>query len=184
MTVKQRQDQEERLRETISGWRCTLEHALLRLENRRRVDAQQLPYPPSTVVWLPSSPQANTSFLTLKVWSIRYSVTPEFLLDVLTTRFRSARRPSKRENELSLGLPANIFAGAAACTAVEEAIVKAYPNQENVKVKHQPLIQIQQKVDLEDPDAYQKRIYAARTAFSERLQAREKGYKRNFRKAG
>ena len=172
------------LRTEIREWVERLKQALLTVENRRRVEAQFKPLPEDTVVWMPNNPNAEFSLLTLKVWSLRYCVTPEFLLDTLTLCFRNCRRQSPQQQDVQLGLPAVLICGPRARQYVEEAVLRAFPNGENYKTKRQPQVRIPRwkrngNLDL-DLEEYTRMITAARNRFDALLKPDVTG--RNYRR--
>jgi hypothetical protein len=91
-------------------------------------------------VWLPTGPDADLRLLTLCVWSKKYVVTLEWLLDAILARLAYRRRPPRAASpeELSLGLPAAVIVGEDARCAVLERLARDFPNRENVKARSQP----------------------------------------------
>lgn len=115
-------------------WRARLEKALLSVENQRRRALNVHPFDPEVAVYLPEGPKANLLLLNLKVWSERYSVTPEFILEFLTRWYRNSRHWTDNLNgqrEVSLGLPASLVAGMKSRNLLEEAVHRAFPAGEN-----------------------------------------------------
>lgn len=135
-----RDETDRYLKEEVDEARARVSRALLRRENglRRGTHAPQLPA--STVVWLPTGPDADLRLLTLVVWRTRYRVTLEWLLDAVLTRFKNQRRlpAAKDPEELSLGIPAALLVSEAARTSVEERLAREFPDQENLKAARQP----------------------------------------------
>ena len=175
------------LRNEINDWMERLKLALLHVENQRRREGQFPPLPEDTCVWLPQGPNAELSMLTLKVWTLRYCITPEFLMDTLTLCFRNGRRYDPKDPDIRLGIPASIISGTAARNYVEEAVLKTFPNGENRKVASQPHPRIlKQKLDYDNPDQalkeYAKGIAWARRTFEEQLTTVSTMNGRNYRK--
>lgn len=113
--------------------------ALLRVENRKRREAHMAELPKSTKVWLPTGPVAGLQLLTLNVWCMRYTVTPEFVIETILKRFKNMRRlpPAQVVEAIHLGLPANIMAGVEARRCVEERLLREFPNRENIRSRQQ-----------------------------------------------
>jgi hypothetical protein len=123
---------------------------------------------------------------------MRYCVTPEFILDVLTLVYKQGRKyDPNNDKELHLGLPASLIASASARQRLEEAVIKTYPNGENRKSYNLPSIKLawSGKEDL-DPDRelknYLKTIPQKRIQFENEIRRqrfRELHPRRNFRRA-
>jgi hypothetical protein len=82
---------------------------------------------------------ARQRFLLLnwRVWCLRYNIAPFFIMDTLFRRYANQRRPAKLP-VVTLGLPMPLLTGVASRRAVEEAVIKQYPNGENIKMQRQP----------------------------------------------
>ena len=75
---------------------------------------------------LPQKDADRKRLLNLLVWSRRYNVTVEFILDALLGYFKNFRKPSS-----GIGVSVVSLTGVRARQIVEEAVVKAYPAGEN-----------------------------------------------------
>ena len=115
-----------------------LKDALLRMENNRRRESKLVPYPPDIRIDIPEGARSTLRLLNLKVWSLRYCVPLEFILDTITWIFRRKRVENRKT--LVLGLPANLATCPTARIYLEEAILRAFPNGENYLAAQQPVI--------------------------------------------
>jgi len=174
----------------VTEWKSRLEKALLKVENDRRAVSNFPRLPPETIVWLPAGPNANLYLLTLKVWCIRYCVTPEFVLEHLTLYYRNLRRYDPKSTEVTLGLPASTLASTTARKHIEEMVIRVYPNGENRKIVSQPPVFIPARnLNYENPDEalrqYAQGIAHARNSFeirSREQRTRLLSARRPFRK--
>jgi hypothetical protein len=172
---------------TTCQWITRVQEALLRMENCRRRETNRPLYPKDVFVCVPFGPNAALLLLTLKVWTIRYCVTLDFLLDVLTLRFKNKRRyDPNNDRTLTLGLPAPLLVGTDARQCVEEAIVKAFPNGENYKMARQPYVPIPLYSLDDEPEValqeYKRVIRAARGELEKQYEQRDAEYERKFRR--
>ena len=173
---------------TTCQWTTRVQEALLRVENHRRRETNRSPYPKNVYVNVPLGPNAALFLLTLKVWTIRYCVTLDFLLDVLMMRFKQQRRYDPNSNrELNLGLTAALLVGVDARQCVEESVIKAFPNAENYKMASQPYVPIPlYSLDTDEPDValkeYKRVIRAARGELEKKREQRDAEYERKFRR--
>lgn len=118
-----------------SRWNRNLKAAIARAENRER-SKKGLPKT-SLTAWLPEGPEANLYLLNLKVWSVRYHISLDFILDTLFFCWRY-RRKQPNANCATLGLPAALIGGPVSRKYVEEAVCRTYPNGENMRSCKQP----------------------------------------------
>jgi hypothetical protein len=127
------------LNEDVAEARVRIAKALLNWENGRRRESHMPELPRSTQVWLPTGPDADLRLMNLCIWTTRYHVRLEWLLDAVLTRFARQRKlPRVKEpEELSLGLSAAMLMGDAARSVVEERIARDFPNGENIKLAMQ-----------------------------------------------
>ena len=123
----------EHLAADVADARAKIKRALLKWENSRRRDAHQPELPASTEVWLPGA-AADLHLLTFALWSTKYCVNMEWLIDAVLTRLGYRRRlPHVTSSEsLSIGLPAAVLIGEDARRAVLEKLARDFPNRENV----------------------------------------------------
>ena len=129
------------LDEIVDDWRKRLTKALIRVENRIRAEKNLPQFSEDSEVYLPCGPNARLYLLTLKVWALRYSVSPEFILDHVLEIYRRNRRLKPfMTSELTLGLSAHLVSGAAARESLSELVSKTYSNDENLKVLRQPVL--------------------------------------------
>jgi hypothetical protein len=188
---KLKKERQELFEETSKRWYERLRLALFQVENRRRTLLDMSEFPKRTQVWIANSPQSRLSLLNLKVWCLRYSVSPEFILDNLLDRFQNVRRLSPTDNTpgypIKLGLPIGIITGPAARQYIERQVVIEFPNGENEKslaVPATPPIKIKPYSTHEQMlQDYQEAITKARRQFDLAVQRRSKLYSRNYRKS-
>lgn len=130
----------KKLDKIAKKWEERLAKALVRVENARRAEAETTLLPESALAYVPSGPSVDLLMLNLKVWSMRYSVSPEFVVDALTRCYAGRRKvPGKSAvragdlngNSTSLGISAGLAGSASARRAVEDAVSRAFPNGEN-----------------------------------------------------
>lgn len=172
------------IQEEIAEWRKRLSKAFLAVVNNKR-KAKNLPlFHKTIVIDMPEGPNANLFLLTLKVWCIRYHVTPEWILEQLLWLYKGRRKPDDNEHQINLGLPAPMLVGTVARNYIEEALKLQFPNGENRSSKSIPVPQ-GIKVDHLDfslPDSVQEYIDAIakeRDVFEKQI--KPKKWKRNFR---
>ena len=163
-------------------WHTRLQQALLTIVNQQRrasnTTALRLP------VVLPGSSAATELYLlNLRVWTLRYSVSPEFVLEAILIRYPDALRVDKKC--VLLALPAARLGGVAAREAVEQAVRRTYPNGENWRATNSPtLINIipPTHLDLDHPEAslhrYRNKILRVRR----KLEEQRTSIRRNYRK--
>jgi hypothetical protein len=78
-------------------------------------------------------------FLNWHVWSLRYHVPLEFIIDfLLFEKFRLQRQV--KPFTISLGLGIEAITGPAACQAVENHVMLTYPNGENILAYRQSIL--------------------------------------------
>jgi hypothetical protein len=135
----------------------SLRHALRAVENQQRAKNHLKPWPRNTNLWISLGKKAALQLLNLKVWSSRYYVSLEFILDVLLHRYRSQRRV-RDPNEISFGLPIPMLTGVRARQVVEETVAREFPNGENYKAPRTQFTPVSKlEADDESPDAMIKR---------------------------
>ena len=116
---------------------------MAKIETGRRSDAKLPPFPlqenGQPVVWLPNSDKARLALLNWKVWTLRYRVDLETLINiVLETHERRGRRWDPKGDTISLGHPISVVTGINARHLVEESVLRMFPNGENYKAASQP----------------------------------------------
>jgi hypothetical protein len=173
------------LEEAIQDWRKRLEKAFLSVVNTKRRLRNQLPYSKNTQIDLPSRSNANLRLLTLKVWCLRYSVTPEWMLEQLLYLFRNRRNSDDDPTQLVLGLPAELLVGTVASNYIQERLQLDFPNGENKKSLNTPVPRVlkQDDWDFSIPDTlekYTQAITKERKRFDKAVKLQNKR-KRNFR---
>src|SRR5215831_194559 len=78
---------EAQLLRVTQQWRARLAKALLAVVNSQRATRKRKPLPPNTLVYFPRGQDADLYLFNLKVWSLRYCITPEFLVEALLERY-------------------------------------------------------------------------------------------------
>ena len=121
----------------IEEWQKIVSEALIRVENRRRAQTNLKPYPENTPTLIPTGPNADLWMMNLRVWCLRYCISPEFIIEALTRRLKYLRK-TYSEDIIALGLPAAIMGGAKARQFIEDEVMLQYPNGENYKIEMQP----------------------------------------------
>lgn len=127
------------LEQEVEEWKGRLRKALLITENEKRMQMKLPPYPESTYVELPSGVNANLQLLNLKVWCLRYQVTPEFLLEQILFFYSKLRKTARLQEGVYIGLPASNVVAVGVRVFIEESVKRVYPNNENRKILSQPL---------------------------------------------
>jgi hypothetical protein len=121
----------------INDWRIRLQKAILRVENRRRAETNKPPYPEDAVVFIPEGTNVDLWLLNIRVWCLRYYVSPEFVVEAVTRRMQYERQKVS-ETSVALGMTAVKAGGAKARQFVEDEVKLQYPSGENQKVAQQP----------------------------------------------
>ena len=168
------------LKRTIAKWEEQIYSALRTVENRRRKEAHLPPYPESVRIYLPTGKNAILQFLNWKVWSLRYCVSLEFILDVLLSYYRAQRKVRDNEKALHLGIPVSVLTGVRSRIIIEEAVVKAFPNGENYKIRSIQYAPIRESKKEESLEAMIQR-YCRLMTTRQRESIRIPTYRRNFR---
>ncbi len=165
-----------------NDWTKEIEKALLKVENQRRHEIHTKPFPDETSVFLPTlTKEARIRLLTLKVWCKRYCITPEFILETLTLRYKSHR--NCKPNEVRLGLPLSTITGPKARKIVEEEVKRSYPNNENFKVASlPPQVPPMRGLKYDSVDQMVARYSSVITARHAAQQSAERIHRRKFRK--
>ena len=115
---------QQQLDNLIARNMLAIRSALIQIEKRRC--AQLGTIYKDVYVPLPQKDADRKRLLNMLVWSRRYNVTVEFILDALLGYFKNFRKPSS-----GLGVSVVSLTGVRARQIVEEAVVKAYPAGEN-----------------------------------------------------
>jgi hypothetical protein len=160
-----RAERKYKLRLMIDEWRETFSAALLRVENKRRSEMRMPVINPGDVeILIPQGINADMWMLNIRVWCLRYSVSPEFIIEALTRMLKYMRR-KYRTNIIALGLPAHIVGGAKARQLIEDEVLLQYPNNENLKIAQQPepaLVRIKPYVTMDQMvSGYSKAVESA-----------------------
>lgn len=155
-----------------------LQHILRTLEAQEHNTSTQTTYK-KRPVFLPVARNSDLILLNLKVWTTRYCVSLQFILETLLHTFRHSRKPGKKTS-VTLGLPARTLAGLRAKKYLTQALAQSFPNNENYKSTVSQTLPPLEPFDCEDPDEFVKQYTKAiRARKPEALK-----YKRNFRKLG
>lgn len=171
------------LQELITKNIQKIEKALLQIENRKRINSNQKPFPDDTRVFLAVGPNANLLYLNLRVWSIRYCVSLEFILETLLDYFSFNRGYSRKRtsDEVRLGIPANLICGIRSRQILEDTIIQMYPDGENFRQMNQkpkiPIKPVKYDSLREMVSKYSKRMEKRQLENT----AKERIYKRKFR---
>jgi len=115
-----------------------IKRALLRVENQRLEVRDHPPYPKDVQIFLPDNREARLRFYNWKIWTLRYHVTMAFIVDVITFAFKNQRRFASSFDEIRFGLPTASVTGEKARRIVEDAILRTYPNGENLAMTRSP----------------------------------------------
>lgn len=183
--MQTREDRLQLLEEEIDDWRNRLKKALLNIENQKRIELKFKPYPKDIEIGFPSGVNADLFLLTLKVWCLRYYVTPEFLVEQILTLYKGARKiPVGPHGELHIGLGASVMAGVRSRSFLEESIGEAYPNKENYKILAQPVPPNIPKDDCDTIEQmierYEEHLQKARHRFDTKMHSNRRSL-RNYR---
>ena len=122
------------LDELVEGNSRAIKKALVSAENRRRKEARLSLLPEGIVVWLPSGPSTDMRLLNWRVWSMRYGVTIEYVLDAVILTYGKTRKWSRREGELLFGFSVALVTGETMRERLEERVARDFPNDEHRKV--------------------------------------------------
>jgi len=121
-------------------WYEEVKQTLLNIVNRGRFHNN---LPPHTMndVWVDILPVNQQRLLTLKVWTVRYNVSLEFILEFLLQRHADVRRRHWIKHQVTLGIPLPLLTGPASRLALEDHIKRLYPAGENLRDAAQQLRQ-------------------------------------------
>jgi hypothetical protein len=119
-------------------WFMQVKRALLNVENCARLGDGEKPYHMHDV-WIECTPLEKTRLFNLKVWTQRYSVNLEFVLEFLLTYYRDFRKRYGLKHQVSFGIPLATLTGLGARAALEEHIKRVYPARENYRDATQSL---------------------------------------------
>jgi hypothetical protein len=147
-------------RNAMREWRARLDAAFINVANERRKARNLRPVEPARiVVYVPKkTPREESDFrlLNLKVWELRYGVSPEYMLRNLTDD-RTLRFEGR---VLIYNQPAGRLTSEKSRKAIEAAVARDYPNGEQWRIiDSPPLAQLipRTRLDLNDPDAFIER---------------------------
>jgi hypothetical protein len=164
-----------------TDWANKVSKALIHYENKRRREANLPDFPPDTNVSLTGG-LTRIQLLNWEVWSMRYHVSLDFILEAVLARFARHRKPPPK-NTLTLGISVTTLTGPAAKQAVLDSIHANFPNGENRKSVHQQLLPpsvLGLKYD--SPEEMVKRYDEMMTQRQREFRQGPPKYKRNFRK--
>jgi hypothetical protein len=121
-------------------WYEEVRQTLLNIENRLRIRNNQ---PPHTMndVWVDLSTVNRCRLLVLKVWTVRYNVGLEFILEFLLRLYADVRKRHQIKHQVTLGIPLILLTGPASRMALEGYIKRLYPAGENLRDAAQQLRQ-------------------------------------------
>ncbi len=111
------------------AWIKEIQHALQLTEDRPRIERGLPPIRHPDGVAMPTLPRQRLALLNWKVWTLRYRVSPTFILEFVLRWYASRRKRNSRA--LSLGLPVNLITGPGCRAHLEEEIRRTWPNGEN-----------------------------------------------------
>ena len=115
----------------LQRWKTELECALLHAENNARAERHLPALPTTTKVWIPSTRCALLALINLRVWCVRYAVPLDFILRTLLYRYRTIRTTQRTTTDVHLGIPTAVLCGQRSRNAVEEAVLRTFPADEN-----------------------------------------------------
>jgi hypothetical protein len=127
------------LKDELREWNHKIEFAILNYENKIRHFQNKPPLRAEARVTVPSGALAQLMLYNWKIWTIRYCVSLDFIIETIFTRYDMMRLKSSSEAIVQFGLATNLVTGPKARQIVEEAVVKAYPNLENYRVAKQQM---------------------------------------------
>lgn len=151
--------------------------AVLRVLESRRLKC------PVSHVWMPEGRKAAFCFLNFRTWCTRYSISLSFLLEFLLEYYRRQRRLPG--NAARLGLPASMITGPAARQALEEFLIRRFPNNENQRLARQrplPLPLPVEKLPCEWEKGRTWEEYGRIMEKRQRAHAQQPTCRRNFRR--
>jgi hypothetical protein len=93
---------------------------------------------PERQVFLTTKPLEQFRLLNWRVWCLRYSIPLAFLIRTLLKAFSYLSR-SLRKGHYGLGIPVGTLTGELAQKRLEEAIVKTFPDGENLAMRRSHL---------------------------------------------
>ena len=85
---------------------------------------------PMKAVWLSAKPDDLLRLMNWKVWTRRYNVSLEFILDTIFLHYNRKVRRGKKY--VSVGVPVSLLTGEKAREVIEQALSRLYTEQENV----------------------------------------------------
>jgi len=158
---------EQDLSQVVCQWRERLRKALLTLTNRKRRERNLPPLQHAHVHYRRTS---DLYLVNLKVWTLRYGVSVEFVLDAILKHYHNLQNDPKYRHRdppdtISLHIPVSYLGGEKARQAVEDAVKAAYPNGENWRMRESEQLLQQNPLprthfDPADPDDYLRRYGA------------------------
>ena len=167
-------------------WRKRLAKACLSCWNRRHPRAALAPGTPVRLPIQSLKLDNDLYLLNLEVWSLRYGVTPEFVLDTLLDFAEKYPRLAgvrllQDHRGLALAVPAAQLGGRKNRQLVEDAVKRDYPGGENWEaLRSRPLIQLipRTRLDPAKPDDWLRR-YASKIESVRREQEERQNEIRN-----
>lgn len=140
-------------------WLREIGDALVRIENRRRLEDGLGCLPDDSFAWIPEGDAASLQLHNLRVWTLRYHVSLDFILEFLLRAYARRRKisPRLRPRDVMLGLPASLLGGEVAKRRLEEEIARAFPARENRPHanKERPLLPLRELSGEDDEDYVQ-----------------------------
>lgn len=172
----------------IDTWAARVSEALIRVEKRRRLIEGKPPMPCENVLCalLPRDSRDRLRLLNFKVWSARYAVSLDFILEQLLFQYFKKNRRLWAFPNITLGVAVSALTGHVARRFIEEAALREFPNRENLRIMKQASIPPPMRgFDYqENPDIFVERYQ--RVMLSRQKRAAEEPtrpkYRRNFRK--
>lgn len=131
----------EKLDDVVDEWTKVFSYSFIRVENRLRKKEGLDPLSQRTRITV----KEPIRLLNLRVWTLRYHVPLEFILNALWPRYRAIRKPlvqnpllRKRTEGFYFSLTPQLT-GEASRGLLERAVLQAYPGGENYKAYLQKL---------------------------------------------
>jgi len=127
------------LKDELREWNYKIELAILNYENKIRHSQNKPPLRAEARVTVPSGALAQLMFYNWKVWTIRYCIPLDFIVETIFTRYDTMRLKSGSQAFVIFGLPTALITGPKARQIIEETVITAYPNGENYRVSKQQM---------------------------------------------
>lgn len=135
--------QQRSVNKAITELLAEIEACLLRIENRKRKQSQLRELSSDTPIYLPLKAVSHLQLLNLKVWSERYAVSVEFILETLLDYYQHSRSYVCRDTarSIQLGISAATLCGIKSRQVIEEKVLKRFPVGENFRLQKQATLE-------------------------------------------